>query len=188
MVTIRMDGRASGVGIPQSFRAERIGARERLVPLFVRTGMRAVSLMVLVVRSTTAPTPSQREGVIARKVALDTPMLMLFKQNGRVEQEWRGTPFYWPVIWVQKNVKTAIFAQERWHRCLQRSARIVPRMAKAPKAKKPVGKTADSYLHPTDTSPDAARDRTRRTSAKKRCRGRIATIRRCRRLSSGTAE
>ena len=59
-----------------------------------------------------SPDTSQREGVIARKVAQDSPMLMLFRQNGRVEQDWRGTPFYWPVIWVQKNVKTAIFAQE----------------------------------------------------------------------------
>lgn len=59
-----------------------------------------------------SPDTSQREGVIARKVALDAPMLMLFRQNGRVEQDWRGTLFYWPVIWVQKNVKIAIFAQE----------------------------------------------------------------------------
>lgn len=59
-----------------------------------------------------SPDTSQREGVIARNVALDTPMLMLFKQNGKADQDWRGTPFYWPVIWAQKNVKTAIFAQE----------------------------------------------------------------------------
>ena len=59
-----------------------------------------------------SPDTSQREGVIAREVALDSPMLMLFQQNGLAEQDWRGTPFYWPVIWVQKNVKIAIFAQE----------------------------------------------------------------------------
>jgi hypothetical protein len=39
-------------------------------------------------------------------------MLMLFRQNGLIEQGWRGTPFFWPVIRVQTNVKTAIFAQE----------------------------------------------------------------------------
>jgi hypothetical protein len=59
-----------------------------------------------------SPDTSQREGAIAREVALNSPMLMLFRQNGLPEQGWRGTPFFWPVIWVQKNVKTAIFAQE----------------------------------------------------------------------------
>jgi hypothetical protein len=59
-----------------------------------------------------SPDTSQREGVIAREVATDLPMLMLFRQNGLEEQKWRGTPFYWPVIWVPTNVKTAIFAQE----------------------------------------------------------------------------
>ncbi len=59
-----------------------------------------------------SPDTSQREGVIAREVATDLPMLMLFRQNGQEEQGWRGTPFFWPVIWVPTNVKTAIFAQE----------------------------------------------------------------------------
>lgn len=59
-----------------------------------------------------APDTSQREGVIARQTAVNVPMLMLFKQNGTEEQGWRGTPFYWPVIYAHQNVKTAIFAEE----------------------------------------------------------------------------
>jgi hypothetical protein len=39
-------------------------------------------------------------------------MLMLILQNGREEQGWHGTPFYWPVIVAQQNVQTAIFAHE----------------------------------------------------------------------------
>jgi hypothetical protein len=57
-----------------------------------------------------APDTTQREGVIARNHAKDTPMLMLFRQNGAEEQGWRGTPFYWPVIWAPANTRTAVFS------------------------------------------------------------------------------
>jgi hypothetical protein len=53
-----------------------------------------------------------RKTLAARQVAVDSPMLMLIRQNGAEEQGWRGTPFYWPVIVAQKNTKTAIFANE----------------------------------------------------------------------------
>jgi hypothetical protein len=59
-----------------------------------------------------APDTSQREGAIAKKVAIDRPMLILIRENGTEEQGWRGTPFYWPVIIAQQNVRTAIFAHE----------------------------------------------------------------------------
>ena len=59
-----------------------------------------------------SPDTSQREGVTARKTAHDIPMLMLFRQNGLKQQDWRGTPFYWPVIMAQQNIETAIFAEE----------------------------------------------------------------------------
>ena len=59
-----------------------------------------------------APDTTRTEGVIARKVAIDIPMLMLIRQNGLETNGWRGTPFYWPVIWAHKNVQTAIFAHE----------------------------------------------------------------------------
>jgi hypothetical protein len=57
-----------------------------------------------------APDTAQREGVIARNIAIDLPMLMLIRQNGLEEHGWRGTPFYWPVIVAQRNARTAIFA------------------------------------------------------------------------------
>lgn len=59
-----------------------------------------------------APDTAQREGVIARNTAISIPMLMLFRQNGLEEQGWRGTPFYWPVIYAPEKVKTAIFAEQ----------------------------------------------------------------------------
>lgn len=59
-----------------------------------------------------APDTSHMEGRIARRVATDAPMLMLFRQNGLESNNWRGTPFYWPVIVAQQNIRTAIFAHE----------------------------------------------------------------------------
>ena len=59
-----------------------------------------------------APDTAHTEGVIARRVAIDAPMLMLFRQNGLEEQGWRGTPFYWPVIVAQQNLRTSVFAHE----------------------------------------------------------------------------
>ena len=57
-----------------------------------------------------APDTTQREGMIARKHAKDMPMLILFRQNGAKELGWRGTPFYWPVIWAQETARTAVYS------------------------------------------------------------------------------
>lgn len=59
-----------------------------------------------------APDTTRTEGDVARRVAHETPVLMLIRQNGLEEQGWRGTPFYWPVIMAQRNIRTAIFAHE----------------------------------------------------------------------------
>jgi hypothetical protein len=59
-----------------------------------------------------APDTTRTEGAVAREVAIDRPMLMLIRQNGKEDQGWRGTPFYWPVIVAQRDVQTSIFAHE----------------------------------------------------------------------------
>lgn len=59
-----------------------------------------------------APDTSHIEGKIAREVATQLPMLMLFRQNGAEPQGWMGAPFYWPVLYPPKNTKTAIFASD----------------------------------------------------------------------------
>lgn len=59
-----------------------------------------------------APDTTRTEGVVAKRTALNNPMLMLIRQNGAEEKGWRGSPFYWPVIYAQKNVKTVIFSSE----------------------------------------------------------------------------
>lgn len=59
-----------------------------------------------------APDTAQREGAIARRVAINSPMLIMIRQNGSETQGWRGVPFYWPVIMAQQNIQLAIFAHE----------------------------------------------------------------------------
>jgi len=59
-----------------------------------------------------APDTTHVEGLVAKQTAIDNPMLMLFRQNGLEEKGWRGTPFYWPVIVAQRNIRTSIFAHE----------------------------------------------------------------------------
>jgi len=58
-----------------------------------------------------APDTAQREGVIVRRHAIDIPMLMLFRQNGDKAQGWRGSPFYWPVIFAPGSTRTAVYAK-----------------------------------------------------------------------------
>jgi Z1 domain len=59
-----------------------------------------------------APDTTRTEGTIARRIAIDVPMLMLFRQNGKEDDGWRGTPFYWPVIVAPEKIRTSIFAHE----------------------------------------------------------------------------
>lgn len=59
-----------------------------------------------------APDTSHLEGKIAREQAKTIPMLMLFRQNGKEEDGWRGSPFWWPVVVAPEETHTAIFAAQ----------------------------------------------------------------------------
>jgi len=59
-----------------------------------------------------APDTTRTEGAVAKNTAINNPMLMLIRQNGTEDKGWRGSPFYWPVIYAQKNLKTVIFSSE----------------------------------------------------------------------------
>jgi len=59
-----------------------------------------------------SPDTARTESAVAKSVAINNPMLMLIKQNGLEEAGWRGSPFYWPVIYAQQNVKTVIFSRD----------------------------------------------------------------------------
>ncbi len=59
-----------------------------------------------------APDTPQREGVLAKEVAVNTPILMLFRQNGNKDDGWRDMPFWWPVLMSPQNTEVTIFAEE----------------------------------------------------------------------------
>lgn len=59
------------------------------------------------------PYGTKTEGAIAAKVAIDIPMLMLFRQNGHKIDGWKDQPFWWPVITAPENTQTSIFADEK---------------------------------------------------------------------------
>jgi len=61
---------------------------------------------------------SKTENDLWGSFAIDNPILFLLKQDGHEinaktgDKEWRGTPFYWPVIRVQQNAQTSVYATE----------------------------------------------------------------------------
>lgn len=59
-----------------------------------------------------APDDGHSDIAPSRRRAIDLPVLMLIKENGEEKQGWRGTPFYWPVLLIQKNVRPAIYGRE----------------------------------------------------------------------------
>lgn len=58
------------------------------------------------------PDSPKTEGALTRGYAIDTPILFLLRQNGDEDKNWRGTPFYWPVIQAQANTPTSIYTAE----------------------------------------------------------------------------
>jgi len=52
------------------------------------------------------PETDQRK---AKELAINIPIMMLFRENGLKEQGWNGSPFWWPVVMTPKNTHTTIF-------------------------------------------------------------------------------
>lgn len=59
-----------------------------------------------------APDTSSTEGAIAKRAAINIPMLMLFRQNGEKSDGWRGQSFWWPVLVAPANTRTTVFTRE----------------------------------------------------------------------------
>jgi hypothetical protein len=55
---------------------------------------------------------TETDNQMANEIAIDTPCLMLLRQNGKEEQDWRGSPFWWPVLVAPANTRTVVFASE----------------------------------------------------------------------------
>jgi hypothetical protein len=58
-----------------------------------------------------APDTSHVEGEIARRYSRRIPMLMLFRQEGSEDLGWKGTPFWWPVLFIPTDRETVVFAK-----------------------------------------------------------------------------
>src|SRR5205085_12475766 len=80
--------------------------------LLVRTG-RALRRLQASGQFSDAPDTAQREGVLARQVGQELPVLMLIRQNGSAAEGWRDCPFWWPVIYPPANTRTTLFAHAR---------------------------------------------------------------------------
>lgn len=58
------------------------------------------------------PDSEKTEGQLAKTYAKEHPILFLLRQNGSEDKDWRGTPFYWPIIHAQARTPTAIYTAE----------------------------------------------------------------------------
>lgn len=55
-----------------------------------------------------SPDSPRTEGRIAREFAIDYPILFLLRQDGLKEDGWTGLPFYWPILFAQKNIHNTV--------------------------------------------------------------------------------
>ena len=76
----------------------------------VRTGRELSRFRESDGRYSDAPDTGKTDTDLARKIAVDIPALILIRQNGSTEKEWRGSPFWWPVLIVPQRTRTMIFA------------------------------------------------------------------------------
>jgi len=49
---------------------------------------------------------------VAREIAVNTPCLMLIKENGEENNGWRNTPFWWPILMNPERTEASIFAED----------------------------------------------------------------------------
>lgn len=63
-------------------------------------------------RFSDAPYSGTRDLVESRQMAVEDPVLMMIKQNGRSENGWKDAQFYWPVLVVQQEVKSVVYTSE----------------------------------------------------------------------------
>lgn len=53
---------------------------------------------------------SGSEGEIIKEISEDLPVILISRQNGSVELGWLGHEFWWPVLFMPKNIDTVIFS------------------------------------------------------------------------------
>lgn len=58
-----------------------------------------------------SPDHGKKDGPIAKKHALNKPILMFLKQQGRESQGWRDVEFYWPVLRLPANMEPCMYCK-----------------------------------------------------------------------------
>jgi hypothetical protein len=60
-----------------------------------------------------APDDGRTDLTPARAKAVSQPIIMFFKENGKQADGWRDAPFYWPVLVLQQNLRTAFYTSSQ---------------------------------------------------------------------------
>jgi len=55
---------------------------------------------------------TKQQADLARQLATQAPLLMLFRQNGAEKLGWKGLPFWWPVAVAPTSGAPVVFAKE----------------------------------------------------------------------------
>ncbi len=58
------------------------------------------------------PDSEKTEGVLAKRHAINHPILFLLRQKGEKGKGWRDAEFYWPVIRGQQNTPTSVYVAD----------------------------------------------------------------------------
>lgn len=58
------------------------------------------------------PSGKHSELTIAKKIAIENPVLILIRQQGSEEKGWRGAEFWWPVLVTPAKTPTVVFTSE----------------------------------------------------------------------------
>ena len=60
-----------------------------------------------------APDDGRTDLTPARAKAVNQPIIMFIKENGKQTDGWRDAPFYWPVLVLQQNLRTAFYTSSQ---------------------------------------------------------------------------
>lgn len=60
-----------------------------------------------------APDDGRTDLIPARAKAVNQPLIMFIKENGKQTDGWRDAPFYWPVLVLQQNLTTAFYTSSQ---------------------------------------------------------------------------
>jgi len=82
------------------------------VHLVVREGKEAKKETPVAGRIMNAPDNGITDGRVAKRLAEKDPAMILVKNTGEKENGWSGTPFWWPILVIPKEINSTVYAAE----------------------------------------------------------------------------